>query len=88
MGIWEVAIKEGFPLTSGIETAAVHGRVVHRVTDPDTDSFFHICLDNEVNAGIVAALQLSPEDLFVCRDIALDDTTAVNLALQCRLKTI
>jgi hypothetical protein len=26
--------------------------------------------------------------LFVCRDVALDDESAANLALQCRLKTI
>jgi adenine-specific DNA-methyltransferase len=28
------------------------------------------------------------DDLFICRDVAIDDKTAANLALQCRLKTI
>jgi len=28
------------------------------------------------------------KNLFICRDCALDDDTAANLALQCRLKTI
>jgi adenine-specific DNA-methyltransferase len=31
---------------------------------------------------------MTAEDLFVCRDVALDDSAAANLALQCRLKTI
>ena len=33
-------------------------------------------------------LNLSQDDTFVCRDVALDDEAAANLALQCRLKTI
>jgi hypothetical protein len=32
-------------------------------------------------------LELAPDDLFICRDIA-SDALATNLALQCRLKTI
>jgi len=46
-----------------------------------------------VALGLVAAVAgaagwLGEADLFVCRDVALDDTAAANLALQCRLKTI
>jgi len=36
----------------------------------------------------VRALKLGKEDLFVCRDAALADEEAANLALQCKLKTI
>jgi adenine-specific DNA-methyltransferase len=85
---WEVAIKEGFSLTSQVERSIVQDHVVYRITDSDSNRFFHICLDSGVNANIPAALHLSNDDLFVCRDLALDDTTAANLALQCRLKTI
>jgi len=31
---------------------------------------------------------MNPDTLLICRDKALDDTAAANLALQCRLKTI
>jgi adenine-specific DNA-methyltransferase len=86
--IWEVAIKEGYPLTSRIESTSVHGHAVHRVTDPDTGRFFHICLDGEVKAAVVNTLNLRQDDLFVCRDIAIDDSIAANLALNCRLKTV
>ena len=33
-------------------------------------------------------LGLAKSDLFVCRDTALDDTVAANLALQCTLKVL
>jgi hypothetical protein len=33
-------------------------------------------------------MELKPDDLFVCRAIALDDAAAANLELQCRLRVI
>jgi len=33
-------------------------------------------------------LNLEKDALLICRDVALDDEAAANLALQCRLKTI
>jgi adenine-specific DNA-methyltransferase len=87
--IWEVAIKEGFSLTSRIEKLPdVDGNTVYLVTDPDRDQSFRICLDETLEEATVKALGLDKEDLFVCRDIALTDDLAANLALQCRLKTI
>lgn len=61
---------------------------VYRVTEPDKEQSFRICLDEDLHVDIARALELSADDLFVCRDKALDDTAAANLALQCRLKTI
>lgn len=42
----------------------------------------------DLQEATVRALQVSVDDLFVCRDVALSDSLAANLALQCRLKTI
>jgi adenine-specific DNA-methyltransferase len=86
--IWEIAIKEGYPPTSQITLVAVPDHTVYCVTDPDADRSFHICLDDHVKHEVVLALGLAAEDLFICRDFALDDSTAANLALQCRLKVI
>jgi len=47
-----------------------------------------VCLDDELNPSTLTALPLSKEQVFVCRNKALDDTKAANLALQCRLKKI
>ena len=60
----------------------------YRVTDPDRDQSFTICLDDHIDLADLSGLDLSPDDIFVCRDVALDDQAAANLALQCRLKTI
>jgi adenine-specific DNA-methyltransferase len=86
--IWEVAIKEGYGLNSRLEPVEIEGAKVHRVTDPDRVQSFMICLDAEVKLGTLKKLGLKTDDLFVCRDAALDDVAAANLALQCRLKTI
>ena len=87
--IWEVAIKEGYGLNSKIEKiTGLKNIIVYKVTDQDKGQSFRICLDNAVKTDTLKALSLSKDDLFICRDAALDDEAAANLALQCRLKTI
>lgn len=85
--VWEVAIKEGFALDSRVEHLVGPGDAF-RVTSRDAERTFCICLDDRVKPGVPEALKLGKEDLFVCRDSALNDETAANLALQCRLKTV
>jgi adenine-specific DNA-methyltransferase len=61
---------------------------VWRVTDPEKGQRFLACLDDTIPPDITKQLGLTATDLFVVRDLALDDTLASNLALQCRLKVI
>lgn len=87
--ICEVALKEGYSLNIKIdEVKGVKGNKVYQVTDPEKDQSFRICLDNDMKQASVKALDLKKEDLFICRDAALTDELAANLALQCKLKTI
>jgi len=87
--IFEVAVKEGFSLSSRIETAAtINGKTIYRVTDDDKQQSFRICLDEKLTLSVVRQLDLGKNELFVCRDSALTDELAANLALQCRVKTI
>jgi len=87
--VWEVALKEGYSLPSTVEELKeVKGNRVWRVTDADRGQSFHVCLDDKIKDGTVKALKLRKEDLFVCRDAALTDEQAANLALTCKLKTI
>jgi adenine-specific DNA-methyltransferase len=58
------------------------------VTDPDSAQQFWICLDEQIRADLIKQCELTLDRLFICRDVALDDSAAANLALQCRLKTI
>jgi adenine-specific DNA-methyltransferase len=87
--IWEVALKEGYSLTARIEqVSGLKDNTVCLVTDPDKGQSFRICLDDKLQPETVKALGLGRDDRFICRDMALTDELAANLALQCRLKTI
>lgn len=87
--LYEVAIREGYGLNCRIEQVkGIEGNTVYRVADLDKGQWFHICLDDALQPATLKALDLTTDHLFICRDKALDDETAANLALQCRLKTI
>ena len=98
--LYEVALKEGYPLDSAIEKVeGLASNTVFCITaPPDARSEsasigaerrrFYFCLDAELAEGDVARLGLSKDSVFICRDVALTDTLAANLALQCRLKTL
>jgi len=87
--IWEVALKEGYSLSATVEASTeTKSNQVFRVTDADREQSFCICLDDKLDDETIKALALGQEDLFVCRDAALTDEQAANLALQCRLRTI
>lgn len=86
--IWEVVVKEGYGLCADIERVTDTGNTVFRVTEPDLGQSFLICLDNTLNSSVTNRLGLNRDTLFICRDVALTDEQAANLALQCRLKTI
>ncbi len=88
--IWEVAIKEGYGLNSSIELVSdsISKNKVYKVNDRDKGQGFLICLDDSVKPPTLKELNLGKDDPFICRDFALTDEAAANLALQCRLKTI
>lgn len=87
--LWEVAVKEGYPLDARVERLdEVAQNEVYRVTDLEREQSFLICLDQELQPPTVDALGLTADVTFVCRDVALTDELAANLALQCRVKTI
>lgn len=87
--IYEVAVKEGFSLSLRIKKdSTVKANDIFIVTDAEKGQTFRICLDDDVKTATVKELKLKTDDLFICRDVAINDKTAANLALQCRLKTI
>jgi adenine-specific DNA-methyltransferase len=87
--IWEVALREGFGLNTHFASRDLgNGNRVYDVKDDDTGQKFIICLDDKIPIDLAKHCELTLDDLFICRDVALDDSAAANLALQCRLKTI
>jgi adenine-specific DNA-methyltransferase len=87
--IFEVALKEGLGLVIGIRHETRYkDNEIYRVKDDEKEQSFLICLDDKIRASTVKQLEVTKDDMFVCRDIAIDDTMAANLALSCRLKTV
>lgn len=87
--IFEVAVKEGYGLNiqiDQIESSAAS--TVFRVTDPDKEQAYYICLDEQLPDDLLIQLGLTQDDLFICLDSALNDSLAANFALQARLKTL
>jgi len=86
---YEVALREGFGLNCALEpVAGVEGADVWKVSDAEKGQHFFLSLNDTLALESLRPLKLSPDDLFICRGIALDDDTAANLTLQCRLKMI
>ncbi len=87
--LYEITLKEGYPLDSAIQPVKeLTTNTVFCITAPNETQSFYVCLDEQIIETDIERLKLSKKSVFICRDIALDDTLAANLALQCRLKTI
>lgn len=88
--ICELIIREGYSLSSEFSLdSEIDTNRIWIVTDPDKDQRFLVCLDDKiVEDSILRYARLDKDTTFICRDVALNDETAANLALQCRLKTI
>ena len=87
--LYEVALREGFDINCTLEPVAdLEGVKVWRVTDDTRGQSFFVSLDETLQLETLRPLKLKMDDLFICRGVALDDDTAANLALQCRLKMI
>ena len=87
--VYEIALKEGFSLNCSIEEVKDTKKVkVYKVTDAEKEQSFFITLEETFKLESLKPLNLQKDSLFVCRDSALNDEAAANLALQCRLKTL
>lgn len=86
--LFELLLAEGMGLASEVSERDVAGNTVFRVHDAEVDRVVFICIDDEVQSGLAGELGLGANDVLICRDAALTDELAANLALQCRLKTV
>lgn len=87
--LYEIALKEGYPLDSTIQQVeGLTTNTVFCITAHNKTQSFHVCLDEELTETDIEHLELSKDSVFICRDVALNDTLAANLTLQFRLKTI
>jgi adenine-specific DNA-methyltransferase len=85
--VWELILREGFPLTSQIRILDIRGCSVYRVDDDQVERSFFACLDGQIPLSLVATLEIEIHQTFLCRDTALTDEVSVNLGKRCHLKT-
>ena len=86
--LWELVLREGFSLTSMIDSFTLEDALIYRITDTDHERRFFVCLEDEIPLSLASELDIARHETFVCRDAALSDEVSINLGCRCRLKTI
>lgn len=84
--VYEIALKEGADLHARITHKTVNGLDLYRVED--TERQLIVCFADTLTQDAVEGLGLSADDVFVCLDVALNDSDKTNLLQNIRLKTI
>lgn len=85
----EIMLQQGFPLDSKITPQS--GFKQNKVQLIESEACGHrlfVCLDPKIKEDTIKLLELSAEDVFVCRDSALTDQAKMRLADVCRLNII
>jgi adenine-specific DNA-methyltransferase len=85
--VWELALREGYPLSAQIDEVAALGSRVYRIYDERRTKSVFICLSGDITADLPDALVMEHDEVLICADKQLTDESAANLALRCRLKT-
>lgn len=86
--LWEVALNEGFPLDSRVETRRVGEQTIHTLTSDFHEFALHCCFDPSIAPAAAPEITLGENDVLVCLDSALDDQTKLRLSDKGLLKTI
>ena len=85
----EVLLLEGFPLDSTVTPQSEWTQnAVSCIKSPACAHRLWTCFDETLHIETVNGLTLSTEDVFICRDSALDDNTKLRLSQTGTLKTI
>jgi adenine-specific DNA-methyltransferase len=85
----EIVLLQGFPLDAKVsQLDAIKRNSVYLVTSGDVGHKLWICLDQRIEAGTLAQVEPSLEDVVVCLETALGDEAKLRLADRCKLETI
>jgi len=85
--LWELVLREGYPLSSRIQELTGPACSVYRVSDEGDERVLFVCLGGTVTCDLPDTLGMSSDQTLVCPDVALTDELAANLSSRCRLKT-
>jgi len=85
----EILLLEGYPLDSAVKARAeFSANRIREVSCPQHEKCLLVCLDDAISPETVSALQLGADEIFVCLDSAIDDSTKARLDDKGMIKTI
>jgi adenine-specific DNA-methyltransferase len=85
----EILLLEGYPLDSAVKARAEFGaNRIREVSCPQHEKRLLVCLDDAISPETVRALTLRSDEIFVCLDSAIDDSTKARLDDKGMIKTI
>ena len=85
----EILLLEGYPLDSAVRRRPEFGaNLIREVSCDYHEKKLLVCLDEIVAPETVRDLTLSPDEIFVCLDSAIDDSTKARLDDKGMIKTI
>ena len=84
--VYEILLKEGFDLNATVEIQELASLKVWKITDSERKMI--ITFAEKITKEQVEKLGLGENDIFVCLDSALDDTTKVNIGRNLIVKVI
>lgn len=84
--IYEIILKEGYSLNSEITEITTNPNKIYKVSDGEF--FFYVTLDEKIDEKALEDLNLDKNIMFVCLDLAINDSQKTNLDKLCKLRTI
>lgn len=90
--VYEILVKEGFDLNANVFKSVIPAKAEIQKfeiwTVEDGERKMVVIFANKITKEQVESLGLKEQDIFVCLDSALDDTTKINIARNLIVKTI
>ena len=84
--VFELMLREGFKLDSGIQQLSDNKNNFYKITDEEHTLW--MCFDKRIDEENVKKLELSKDDKLIVLDSALNDTQKVNLTRKSRIETV
>ena len=82
-------LLEGFTLCSTIERLEeIKSNNIRKVNSEYSSHALLVCLDEKIAPGTIATLQITGDDIFICRDSAISTVDKLRLSDKGLIKTI
>jgi hypothetical protein len=84
----ELTLLEGFPLDASQTKSAIGSNEIVKVESDMVPNTLLICLDDEIEEGLIDELELDNSSTFICLDSAISNQNKLRLSDKGLIKTI